>query len=201
MSPVCKHGPWSYLGTILSPALVHCGGWEVPGSRHDRRGCRGCTPGTQYTSRSTADPRASRNCPLGPARLLAPLPGRCHPWILASLHVLWLHEPTPYAPQTSHFVRVCLPVIQTSLRSANTTSYLTGKRSWRHQDHVCPLLCASGDPSRWSHGRFSARSLDVRWAEGCCAGSRPCHLEWGAISQARACSALPEEPRRASRFC
>lgn len=141
----------------------------------------------------------------GPARLLAPLPGRCHPWILASLHVLWLHEPTPYAPQTSHFVRVCLPVIQTSLRSANTTSYLTGKRSWRHQDHVCPLLCASGDPSRWSHGRFSARSLDVRWAEGCCAGSRPCHLEWGAISQARACSALPEEPRRASRcrawFC
>jgi hypothetical protein len=86
-----------------------------------------------------------------------------------------LHEPTPYALQTSLFVRVCLPVIQTSLRSANTTSFLTGKRSWRHQHHVCPCYALPYSLHGGATPALLRFPLDVGWAEACCAGTRPCH--------------------------
>lgn len=204
--------------------LVHGGPCHGPASRHDRRACQATPPGTQYSQRSTADPRASRNCPpprreSATLRLKQPWTGPSWPLALrANFHHAGLPRADPFSaagacssarsfasPVSSldpgiasrtrcmsprhtllkrHILSVSgLPVIQTSLRSANTTSFLTGKRPWRHQHHVCPLLCASVDPSRWAHGRFSARTLDVRWAEACCAGTRPCQRGWGAINK------------------
>jgi hypothetical protein len=83
----------------------------------------------------------------GPARLVAPLPGRCHPWILASAsRTRWLHEPTPYAPQTSHFVRVlltCHPNFATVRKHDQLPDWQAAMATSRP---CLPILCAFRRP-------------------------------------------------------
>ena len=76
-------------------------------------------------------------------------------------------------------VSACLSS-QTSLRSANMTSSLTGSRPWRHHHPRPSVLCVAHlNLLRWALGAlqssFAHLLVDVRWPEACCAGTRPCH--------------------------
>ena len=100
------------------------------------------------------------------------------------------HAIPSYAPQTSQFARVgfaCRPNFATVRKHDQLCDWqpdmATSKPCLavlcvdRHVNlHPSPTHAAPLPSAPPSHPQKNAQALDVRWAEACCAGTRPCHF-------------------------
>lgn len=100
--------------------------------------------------------------------VLVSLAGRWR--IPASLPLWTLHEPAPYAPKTSTAGLSAYPL------SLNVVPVRTIACETTRQASMATLNQSSayGVPTNLPGGAMALfRAFDVRWTEGCCAGTRP----------------------------